>query len=161
MTPVNPVVDLLRVGAASTLVAVPFVPYVAVGEQPYAAIGLIERVNALLGMQIVDGSWRLPPILALITSLATLVVIALPRDHRTAGYVAATVLASVSAVMAYRFTGQSVILQPLMGPKLLAIGAALSFSAIAVEQITISRFKQSPEPVSRSVSGQSHPPAQH
>ncbi len=139
MRPEKPVVDLLRVGAASALVAVPFVPYVAVGEQPYAAIGLIERVNALLGTQIIDGSWRLPPMFALITSLATLVVIALPRTHRTTGYVAAALLASVSAFMAYRFTGQSVILHPLIGPKLLVIGAALSIGAIAVDQMTIRR----------------------
>ncbi len=160
MRPVNPVVDLLRVGAASALVAVPFVPYVAVGEQPYAAIGLIERVNALLAMRLVEDGWMVPPTFALGTSVLVLVALALPRAHRTAGHAAVALLATVSAIMAYRFTGQSVILHPLMGPKLLAIGASLSFGAIAVES-TISRTKRSPEPVNPSVGGQSHPPAQH
>lgn len=137
MTPMNRVVDLLRIGAASTLLAVPFVPYVAVGEQPYAAIGFIERINALLGMQVIDGSWRMPPILALITSLSALVMLALPRTHRIKGHVAAMVLSALSAVMAYRFTGQSVMLDPLMGPKLLIIGAAFSLGAVAVDQMAM------------------------
>ena len=131
MSLLSRLVDLLRLGAASSLLAVAFVPYVAVGEQPYAAVGFIERVDALLDMQVIDGSWRVPPILALITSLSALVAIALPRRHRNRGHVCAAVLSLLAAAMAYRFTGQSVILHPLMGPKLLVLGGALWFGALA------------------------------
>ncbi len=133
MSPTIRIVDLLRGGATTALVAVPFVPYVAVGDQQYAAIGFIERVNALLGMQVIDGSWRVPPMLALITSVSALAVLALPRTQRTRGRVCAMLLSVLSATMAYRFTGQSVILHPLMGPKLLVAGAALSFGAVALD----------------------------
>lgn len=139
MRPLIRVGDLLHIGAASALVAVPFVPYVAIGEQPYAAIGFIERVNGLRGTQIIDASWLVPPALALATSLSVVVVIALPRAHRTMGHMAATLLATVSALLAYLFTNQSVILHPLMVPRLLVFGAVLSLCGIAIDQLTISR----------------------
>lgn len=131
----NRAVDALSFGAAGVLAAVPFVPYVAVGEQPYAAIGFIERINALLEMQLIDGSWRVPPLFALLTSMTALVVLALPRPHRLKGHMAVTALSALSVVIAYRFTGQSPILHPLMGPKLLVIGAALSLTAVIVDRL--------------------------
>ena len=139
MRPVTGAGDLLHLGAASALLAVPFVPYVAVGEQPYAAIGFIERVSALLAMQVIEGGWMVPPTLALVTSTSVLVALALPRNRRTAGHAVAAILATVSALMAYHFTGQSVILHPLAGPKLLIIGAVFSLGAITVDQLRVGR----------------------
>lgn len=128
------VTDALRTAAAGALLAVPLLPYIAVGEQRYAAVGFLQRIDALVAMPLIDGSWRVPPLLALVTSVSALVVIVLPRAHRTTGLVITAALSLSSALMAYRLTAQSAILHPLMGPRLLVIGGVLSLGALALDK---------------------------
>ena len=125
---------VLHLGAIAVAIAVPFVPYVAVGEQPYAAIGFIERVSSLSDMRIVDASWRLPPMFALVATFSMLLATLLPDKRKRVGRMAAAALSAFAAVLTYQLTAQSAILAPLLVPKLLLASSALLLTSHVLDK---------------------------
>lgn len=119
----------LRYSSAALLAAVAFVPYVSVGTQRYAAIGFFERVGALSSMAVVDASWQIPPVIALLAGAAGPVLLLIPSSIRTPALTIAAGLAFLGAASSYWLVAQTAIIGSLAAPRLLVLGGTTALLA--------------------------------